>query len=285
MSKLSTNFSFPTGLLTMLLLGLAGIGLWYAAPLQPAAVREAPPIILADPEKPRSLGRMERLELPVGATPAVAVAATDAGRWEKDVARFEQADRETSPAPGSVILVGASNIRMWETLAADLPGMPVVNRGVGGCTLSELARFAPRLLAAGKPGVVVISAGSNDIHGGADADRVLVAWKEVIAAVRRDHPTVPILVMGILPAKSRWEERDSQEKANGLIRDAIVAEGGVMGGGPVEFLDVWADFLGADGAPDPEAFLGDELHPSALGNVRRAARMRPVLERLLTGRE
>jgi lysophospholipase L1-like esterase len=140
---------------------------------------------------------------------------------------------------------------------------------------------APRLLAAAKPAAVVISAGSNDIHGGADAEAVLAAWRDVVAAIRRDHPTVPILVMGILPAKSRWEERETQTTANGLIQAAIAAAGGVIDGGPVEYLDVWGDFVGPDGAPDPEAFLDDDLHPSAIGNARRAARMRPVLDRLI----
>ena len=208
-------------------------------------------------------------------------AVADAGRWEEEIARYEAAAREAPPTAGAVILLGASNIRMWETLTADFPGLEVVNRGVGGCKLTELAGFAPRLLAAAQPGAVVISAGSNDVHGGADAEAVLAAWRDIIATIRRAHPTVPILVMGILPAKSRWEERETQTTANGLIEAAIAAAGGVIDGGPVEYLDVWGDFVGPDGTPDPEAFLDDDLHPSAIGNARRAARMRPVLDRLI----
>ena len=88
--------------------------------------------------------------------------------------------------------------------------------------------------------------------------------------------------MGILPAKSRWEERETQSTANALIQAAIAAAGGVIDGGAVEYLDVWGDFLGPDATPDPQAFLDDDLHPSAIGNARRAARMRPVLDRLLS---
>ena len=127
---------------------------------------------------------LERFDLPGGkaAPPVTAPAleeqsstasppsAPDAGRWEEEVARYETAARVAPPAAGAVVLLGASNIRMWETLAADFPGLEVVNRGVGGCKLTELAGFAPRLLAAAKPGAVVISAGSNDVHGGADAE-------------------------------------------------------------------------------------------------------------------
>jgi len=276
----SAKGSFPTGMIGLLLVGIAGIGLWYAAALQPVAVKEIPPTALADPGEARTLGRMERFDLPGGGATAT-TPLSDAGRWEEEVARYEAVARESPPAAGTVVLLGASNIRMWETLAGDFPGLEIVNRGVGGCTLTELAGFAPRLLAAAEPGAVVISAGSNDVHGGADAEAVLAAWREVVAAIRRDHPTVPILVMGILPAKSRWDERETQTAANLLIKDAIAAAGGVIEGGPVEYLDVWGDFIGADGTPDPEAFLDDDLHPSAIGNARRAARMRSVLDRLL----
>jgi lysophospholipase L1-like esterase len=270
-------------MVALLGLGLAGIGLWSFTALQPVAVKEIPPTTVAEPGEARTLGRMDRFDVAGGETTEEAVippvAVADAGRWEEAIARYEAAARETPPAAGAVILLGASNIRMWETLAADFPGLEVVNRGVGGCTLTEIAGFAPRLLVAAKPGAVVISAGSNDVHGGADAEAVLAAWRDIITTIRRDHPTVPILVMGILPAKSRWEERETQTAANGLIQAAIAA--GVIDGGPVEYLDVWEDFVGPDGAPDPEAFLDDDLHPSAIGNARRAARMRPVLDRLI----
>ncbi len=281
----SANRSFPTGMVALLGLGLVGIGLWYFTALQPVAVKEIPPTIVAEPGEARTLGRMKRFDVAEGESAEEAApppaAVPDAGRWEEAIARYEAVARETPPAAGAVILLGSSNIRMWETLAADFPGLEVVNRGVGGCTLTEIAGFAPRLLAAAKPAAVVISAGSNDVHGGADAEAVLAAWRDIIATIRRDHPTVPILVMGILPAKSRWEERETQTAANGLIQAAIAAAGGSIDGGPVEYLDVWEDFVGPDGTPDAEAFLDDDLHPSAIGNARRAARMRPVLDRLI----
>jgi lysophospholipase L1-like esterase len=287
MSRPSTKRSFPSGMVALLGLGLAGIALWSFTALQPVAVKEIPPTTVVEAVESRGFDGMQRFDLPQTAAAAAEEAAkppaavADAGRWEEEIARYEAAAREAPPAAGAVVLLGASNIRMWETLAADFPGLEVVNRGVGGCKLTELAGFAPRLLAAAKPGAVVISAGSNDVHGGADAEAVLAAWRDVIATIRREHPTVPILVMGILPAKSRWEERETQTTANRLIQAAIAAAGGVIDGGPVDYLDVWEDFVGPDGAPDPEAFLDDDLHPSAIGNARRAARMRPVLDRLM----
>jgi lysophospholipase L1-like esterase len=276
--------SSPIVPLTLLIALVGGGGwLWYESQPRPVAAipprGEPGPVTIRSPD-----GTVQEVgveDAPAGEASPPTRAAAPESRWEEEIARYEAAAREAPPAAGAVILLGSSNIRMWETLAADFPGLEVVNRGVGGCKLTEMVGFAPRLLAAAKPAAVVISAGSNDIHGGADAEAVLAAWRDVVAAIRRDHPTVPILVMGILPAKSRWEERETQTTANGLIQAAIAAAGGVIDGGPVEYLDVWGDFVGPDGAPDPEAFLDDDLHPSAIGNARRAARMRPVLDRLI----
>ena len=195
------------------------------------------------------------------------------------MAAFEASDRDAPRAPGGVLFLGASNVRMWDTLADDFPGLDVVNRGIGGCRLSELADFAPRLARGVKPALIVVSAGSNDIHAGATPEDVAAAFHRLHDDLRRDLPGVPILCLAILPAGSRWEERASQVRANELL--AAAAAEANRPDAVVEFHEVGKGFLGPDGRPDPEAFLDDELHPSALGNARRAAALRPVLDRLL----
>jgi lysophospholipase L1-like esterase len=55
---------------------------------------------------------------------------------------------------------------MWNTLADDFPGMNLVNRGVNGGRLAELAEFAPVIAASLAPQLVVVSAGTNDLAAG-----------------------------------------------------------------------------------------------------------------------
>ena len=303
----------PTVLVAGLLVG--GGWLWYES--QPKGVKEIPPVKLDGPVMVRDFGSGEMIEAgkapagpqvrpgaappsvpdaprpegqgaaepetptaePPASSPAPATAAPakpDAGRWEEEISRYEASP---VPAPGGVVMVGASNIRMWETLADDFAGLAVANRGVGGCRLSELADFAPRLVDPARPAVIVVSAGSNDIHSGAEPEEVLDAFRRLLATIRGRHPAVPVVFLAILPAKSRWDERERQVKANELVQAAIAAL--PSDAAPVEYLDVGPAFLGADGQPDPEAFLDDDLHPSVLGNARRAAALRPILDRLL----
>ncbi|MFM7413931.1 MAG: GDSL-type esterase/lipase family protein [Planctomycetota bacterium] len=210
------------------------------------------------------------------AMPAV-VESVSAGRWEREIAAYEQADRDSPPRAGGVVLLGSSNIRMWNTLADDFPGMNVINRGVGGCRLAELAAFAPRLVAAAQPRVIVVSAGTNDIHSGATADEVRSAFESLVACLRTAAPKATIVFLAIAPSVSRWNEVDRQTAANDAIKKVIDGSGRDS----LVYLDANAAFLGADGAPAAECFLDDMQHPSTIGNARRADLIRPVLRPLL----
>jgi len=197
-------------------------------------------------------------------------------RWEEELAAFERLDLESPPPTGGVCLLGSSNVRMWTTLADDFPGLNVVNRGVGGCRLAELAEFGPRLLAAAKPRVVVVSAGTNDIAAGLSAEQIRDDFLRLAARLREDLPDVQVAFLAIAPSIRRWDQIDRQTAANEAIRAAVEA-----GGPGLAYIDTSAAFLGPDGRPAAECFLDDKQHPSTIGNSRRAVIMRPALERML----
>jgi hypothetical protein len=212
------------------------------------------------------------------ATVPAATAGPQPARWDEDIAASEARDRESPPAPGGVCLLGSSNIRLWTTLADDFPGLNVVNRGVGGAKLAELAEFAPRLVAAAKPRVIVVSAGTNDVGAGATAAEVRDAFAGLVANIRRQQPDATIAFLAIAPSLKRWDQLDRQREANDAVRGLI--DSGNLGAN-VQFLDANAAFLGPDGKPAPECFVEDLQHPSVIGNARRAEILRPLLEKLL----
>jgi len=214
------------------------------------------------------------------AQPAAAVAESPpvAGdRWQKELDAFATRDRARPPATGGVCLVGSSNIRLWDTLATDFPGMNVVGRGVGGCRLSELVDFAPQLVERVKPRVIVVSAGTNDVNAGATAAEVREAFARLVVTLRRGMPDVTIAFLAIAPSIKRWDQIDRQREANDAVQAFIDAAADPR----LRYLDACAAFLGPDGRPDRACFVDDLLHPSAEGNARRAAVLRPALAALL----
>jgi len=216
------------------------------------------------------------------AEPAPQAALPPPVRWENEIAAFEKADREQPPAPGGVVFLGSSNIRMWDTLDGDFPGLNVINRGVGGANLAELADVALRLVPTAKPRAVVVSAGGNDIAAGATAEAVRDAFALLVKNLRTELPDVKVAFLALLPSEKRWEQRDRQREANEAVRDFITArvaaEGDAAG---MIYIDANAAVLGPDDLPAVECFLDDKLHPSTIGNARRATIIRPQLHDLL----
>ncbi|MFM8282980.1 MAG: GDSL-type esterase/lipase family protein [Planctomycetaceae bacterium] len=193
-----------------------------------------------------------------------------AGRWEQEVAALEREDRAVDRV-GGICFVGSSNIRLWSSLADDFPGWHVARRGVGGSQLHELVPVALRLVGHSRPGVIVVSAGINDIHAGRSAADVASAFADFVATVRRTLPRTTIVFLAIAPSFARWHERDEQARANALVREIVAA------GDRLAYVDAARAYLRPDGLPAAECFVTDGLHPTPVGYARRAAVLRPLL--------
>ncbi len=86
-------------------------------------------------------------------------------RWEKDIAAFEQKDKEKPPPKNAILFVGSSSIRLWD-LTKSFPALEVINRGFGGSQIADSVHFAPRIVIKYEPRLVILYAGDNDIAAG-----------------------------------------------------------------------------------------------------------------------
>ena len=96
-------------------------------------------------------------------------------RWEKEIANYERHDATNPPPNGAYVFIGSSTIARWKTLAQDLPGLPVVNRGFGGSEIVDSTHFAPRVIFPYAPKVVVLRAGGNDLSAGKSVAQVFAS--------------------------------------------------------------------------------------------------------------
>ena len=195
----------------------------------------------------------------------------DPAKWEKEIAAFEQADREHPPEKGGIVFTGSSTIRRWKTLAADFTGFRVVNRGFGGSQMEDSAYCVGRILVPHEPSAVVIFAGSNDINAGKTPDTVVADFKAFVAQVRAKLPKTQIGFIEITSSPSRWSQREKVIEANRQIRAFC------EGTSDVKFIAVREKFLGTDGEPRAELFEADRLHPNADGYKILADAIRPFL--------
>lgn len=170
------------------------------------------------------------------------------------------------------MFVGSSSIRMWQTLEADFPGLPVLNRGFGGSELSDAVQFADRIVVPHRPRVVVLYAGDNDLESGKTPARVFKDFQSFVTLIHQKLPASRIVFISIKPSLARVKIMDKAREANRLIRDYV------RGDDKLAYVDVFTPMLDASGQPRPELFLEDGLHMNARGYAIWRDLIRPVIQ-------
>lgn len=178
--------------------------------------------------------------------------------WEQDMQRFAAADAVAPPPRHAVLFVGSSSIRFWDSLAADFPAVPVINRGFGGSQIRDSTWYADRIIIPHAPRQVILYAGDNDLSSGRSPSQLRADFRAFVRHVRQALPGVRIAYLSTKPSPSRANLLQGQRKANALIRaDAVRLQ--------VQFIDVFTPMLDARGQPREELFGEDRLHMNQAG--------------------
>lgn len=202
---------------------------------------------------------------------------TEVDRWEPDIQAFEAADREQPPEPGGIVFVGSSSIRMWETLQEDFAGLEVVNRGFGGSEMSDVVRYADRIVLPYRPRMVVVYAGDNDLWAGESPRQVLEDFRDLVGLIHDELPDTRIAYIAVKASVARWSIADRMRETNALVREFTETDP------RLEFIDVFTPMLGADGTPRPELFIEDGLHLNAGGYELWESIVEPVVRERTQG--
>ncbi|MEI7533244.1 MAG: GDSL-type esterase/lipase family protein [Verrucomicrobiae bacterium] len=203
--------------------------------------------------------------------PPNSLAHHDASRWQGDIAAFAASDATNPPPRGCIVFTGSSYIRKWTTLASDFPGLPVVNRGFGGCQLADVYEYADRIVIPYAPREVVIYAGGNDISSGKSPELVFGDFVALMTKLHTVLPAAKLVFISCPPSPKRWEQTGKIKEVNGLIADYCRDHQFV-------FVDTFSLMLGADGQPKPEIYSSDRLHMNATGYAIWRQAVAPCLQ-------
>lgn len=179
-------------------------------------------------------------------------------RWAKEIAAFAAADEAQPFAPGGIVFVGSSSIRLWD-LATAFPGRRVLNRGFGGTQIADSVRHVDRLVLRHRPATVIFYAGDNDINAGRTPEQVRDDFRAFVQRVHAVLPQTRIAFIGIKPSLARWALVTPMRAANRLVRADCDADD------RLGFVDVDGPMLGWDGKPRADLFAKDGLHLSPKG--------------------
>lgn len=210
---------------------------------------------------------------PAPASTAPTLDPVSSPEWTTDMARFAAEDAATPPPARPIVFTGSSSVRLWETLAQDFPGKPVLNRGFGGSQVRDAVWYADEIAVRYRPKQILVYSGDNDISAERTPAQVLADVQAFVARIHRDLPGTPIAFIAIKPSPSRANLLDAQRQANTLVRDWAATTRDVT------YIDVFTPMLDAAGQPREDLFVGDRLHMNAKGYALWRGIVAPVLVR------
>jgi lysophospholipase L1-like esterase len=208
----------------------------------------------------------------VAKSPAAPAASVDLDRFASEIAAFDSADRAAPPAPGGIVFVGSSTIRLWTSLADDFARLPVINRGFGGSTFPEALHYLQRTVVRYHPRTVVVYEGDNDLASGRTPQQVADDYRAFVRGVRDSLPNARIVFLAIKPSPSRWKFESQRQRANRLVRAIVATDANQT------FVDVGTPMLEPSGRPRAALYRADSLHMTPAGYALWRATVAPVLE-------
>ncbi|MFO0939164.1 MAG: GDSL-type esterase/lipase family protein [Pirellulales bacterium] len=195
-------------------------------------------------------------------------------RWEKDIKGLEEMDQKQQDRPNSILFIGSSSIRLWESMAEDMAPWPTIRRGYGGAKFSDLVVFTERLTKNHDYRALVVFV-ANDITGGADdktPEQVLGLYQLLVKLARSNHPDKPIFFIAITANSKRFHVWDKISSANRLIKEYCESDP------KLHFIATEKYYLNEQGTPRDELFIEDKLHQNRAGYRLWASIIKPALQ-------
>lgn len=183
------------------------------------------------------------------------------GVWKEAVENLSGSS-STDEVSESILFVGSSSFRFWDTMQEDLRPFRVTNFGFGGSKINDIIHYREQLIYKYQPSTVVLFAGTNDLAGkpnDKDALTVFRRMRFLIGDFRQELPGAHLYILPITPTPGRWDVWPEIQKANEMIK-AFADEEPL-----VHYVDCTNDFLNASGKPDMHYFMWDGIHMNKAG--------------------
>ncbi|MDR1957840.1 MAG: GDSL-type esterase/lipase family protein [Planctomycetaceae bacterium] len=141
-------------------------------------------------------------------------------RFEKDILKMEERDKQSPPKEGCTMFAGSSSWALWgKQLEEDFREFDAINRGFGGSKIHEVIHVTDRIITPYKPSRILFFCGTNDIASGMKPEEVFADFKTFLERVRKVRPQVKIYFMSLSHAPAREKHWPDGDKLNSLVRE------------------------------------------------------------------
>lgn len=208
-------------------------------------------------------------EIVVPATPAAlkATPRPNPQRFAGEIAAFSK----QVPEKGGIVFTGSSSIRLWTHLKEDFPGLPVVNRGFGGCVSNDLSVYFDTIVGRHEPKLIVTYCGSNDIE---EKLSVAESFDDYTAFLNLTHqrcPAARVILTSVKIAPRRASQIPRVNELNQRLSDWCKDKDWLR------FLDCTSYLADPKDQPIPSYFREDRLHLNDSGYAKWKEILEPVV--------
>jgi len=205
--------------------------------------------------------------------PVLYVKTKKPNSFEPEIREFEKQDSKHFPAPGQVLFIGSSSIRLWKSLQDDFKGTPIINRGFGGSKTSDVLYFFDRIVKPYNPKLIVYYAGTNDLASGELPQNVANNTELFIKKVEEKLPATKVIILSNTMAVARKHLKKQFLETNELLKKLIKNHSNSM------YVDVSKVILDKNGKPKPEMFVSDSIHLNSEGYKVWSEVLYPVINK------
>lgn len=192
----------------------------------------------------------------------------DPQRYAKEIAAFAA----QAPEKGGIVFTGSSSIRLWKTLVADFPGLPVLNRGFGGSVANDLMVHFETVIARHEPKLLVLYTGGNDINAKLTVDEAMADYVGVLEKVHQRFPATRVIINSVKVSPRRITETPQILEMNRRLQAWAKDRAWVR------YVDTTSYLMDASSQPQPKYYVKDMLHLNADGYAEWRKILLPIVQ-------
>lgn len=191
---------------------------------------------------------------------AVTSQAQQPAFWN-DIEAFKKQDSIKMPLANQVLFTGSSSFTKWTDIQNYFPATPIINRGFGGSSFSDLLMYKEQVIFKYHPKQIVIYCGENDFASNdtVSVETVVSKFKLLFTLIRNWNKKIPVAFVSLKPSPSRQHLMPKFVAANKQIELFLKQYR------KAAFIDVYFKMLDKDGSPMKDIFGPDNLHMNAKG--------------------
>jgi lysophospholipase L1-like esterase len=180
--------------------------------------------------------------------------------WD-DIQAFKKQDKIHFPGANKILFVGSSSFTMWKDVQEYFPNYPIINRGFGGSTLLDQARYINDVVFPYRPKQIIFYCGENDLASSdtVTARMVFNRFTQWFNRVRKKFPQISIVYISMKPSPSRQLLLGKMREGNMRIENFLKKQK------RTRFVDVYKEMVDDEGKPIADLFLEDNLHMNKKG--------------------